>query len=280
MSSLISVNDFRLAAHSFFPPKTLAFVSSAATDCHTHRRNNTTYADITLRPRVLVDVSAAVSLATTMLGQPVSSPIFVSPTSLGKTVHPEGEREIARACKDLGGVAQIISTSASFTVADVIQAALDHPSPSGEDTPVPVFLQLYVDKHAPNTEALLTSLTAGETSKIKGVFLTVDAPVPGKREADERVPPPAPSSPTTTTSSPSSSSSPSTTTTTPMATQLTPTTDKSGSALARLMASYISPSLTFTHTIPWYVESNLSPPPPPFQQPVSRASHPDCVHPN
>ncbi|KAK4103895.1 hypothetical protein N658DRAFT_504719 [Parathielavia hyrcaniae] len=259
LSTLISVNDFRLAAHTFLPPKTLAFISSAATDCHTHRRNSTAYADITLRPRVLVDVSAPISLATTILGQPVASPIFVSPTSLGKTVHPDGELEIARACKELGGVAQIVSTSASFSVADVVQAALDHPSPAGDDNnnsnpaAVPVFLQLYVDKHAPNTEALLRSLTTPDANsnsnspKIKGVFLTVDAPVPGKREADERVPPPPPlPSPSTTTTTP-----PPNLTTTPMATQATPAPDTHGSALGRLMASYISPSLTWQFTLLW-----------------------------
>lgn len=245
LSSLISVNDFRLAAHTFLPPKTLAFISSAATDCHTHRRNSTAYSEITLRPRVLVDVSAPVSLKTTILNQPVASPIFVSPTSLGKTVHPDGELEIARACKELGGVAQIVSTSASFSVADVVRAAAEHPSAS--DDPVPIFLQLYVDKHAPNTEALLHSLTHPDSSStpnnaplIRGVFLTVDAPVPGKREADERV---------SVSASASASLSPSTTT--PMATQLTPTTDARGSALGRLMASYISPSLTWRRTLPW-----------------------------
>ncbi|KAL2179156.1 FMN-dependent dehydrogenase-domain-containing protein [Thermothelomyces heterothallicus CBS 202.75] len=267
LSSLISVHDFRQAAHTFLPPKTLAFVSSAATDCHTHRRNSSAYSDITLRPRVLVDVSAPVSLETTILGQRVASPIFVAPTSLGKTVHPEGEREIARACKELGGVAQVVSTSASFSVSDVVQAALDHPfpaaaaaaaaaagNPGAEPPNVPVFLQLYVDKHAPNTEALLASLTSRDAdpadpadpaaaSKIKAVFLTVDAPVPGKREADERVPVPVPT--------PAAAAATTTTSTTPMATQLTPTADSSGAALGRLMASYISPSLTWESTVPW-----------------------------
>ncbi|KAK4033850.1 FMN-dependent dehydrogenase-domain-containing protein [Parachaetomium inaequale] len=260
LSTLISVNDFRLAAHSFLPPKTLAFISSAATDCHTHRRNSTAYSDITLRPRVLIDVSAPADLATTILGQPVSSPIFVAPTSLGKTVHPDGELEIARACRELGGVAQVISTSASFSVADVVQAALDHPSPAGQSQTadagnVPVFLQLYVDKHAPNTEALLRSLTSGGSStpnKIKGVFLTVDAPVPGKREADERVPSsPTPTPATTTPSDPSPTTTTTAAVTTPMATQLTPSADTKGSALGRLMASYISPSLTWQTTLPW-----------------------------
>ena len=253
LSSLISVNDFRLAAHSFLPAKTLAFISSAATDTHTHRRNAATYADITLRPRVLVDVSGPVSLATSMLGQRVASPVFVAPTSLGKTVHPEGELEIARACAALGGVAQVVSTSASFSVADVVRAATataaaaaKH-SPDAADGP-PVFLQLYVDKQPANTEALLRdAVRAG----IKGVFLTVDAPVPGKREADERVPPSPPPSP----SSPSSPSSPGPSAdyaATPMAPSPGgPPTDARGSALGRHFASYISPSLTWARTLPW-----------------------------
>ncbi|KAJ0163344.1 Cytochrome b2, mitochondrial, partial [Colletotrichum tanaceti] len=49
---------------------------------------------------------------------------------------------------------------------------------------VPVFFQLYVDKDRANSERLLRSAQA---QGVKAVFLTVDAPIPGKREADERV---------------------------------------------------------------------------------------------
>ncbi|GAB1314138.1 Cytochrome b2, mitochondrial [Madurella fahalii] len=264
LSSMISSHDFVQGAHSFLPAKTLAFISSAATDCHTHRRNNSTYAEITLRPRVLVDVSATVSLATTMLGQSVASPIYVAPTSLGKTVHPEGEKEIARACRKLGGIAQVVSTSASFSVDDVVSAWKEEDGGSSSTTAAaaavpassspPVFLQLYVDKQRANTVRLLTSPTI--RSNIKGVFLTVDAPVPGKREADERVPTHAsPSSSSSASLSPSSLSSeaaaPVVPVTTPMAPPTSPTADSSGAALGRLMASYISASLTWGETLPW-----------------------------
>ncbi|KXX79045.1 Cytochrome b2, mitochondrial [Madurella mycetomatis] len=264
LSSMISSHDFVQGAHSFLPAKTLAFISSAATDCHTHRRNSTTYAHITLRPRVLVDVSAPVSLATTILGQPVVSPIYVAPTSLGKMVHPEGEKEIARACRKLGGIAQVVSTSASFSVDDVVSAWKEEEKEGGEGDSTrsyssdstgsgggsgssgssnspPVFLQLYVDKNPANTARLLTSPAI--RANIKGVFLTVDAPVPGKREADERVP--------THTPSPSTSTAVTAPVTTPMARATTPTADSQGAALGRLMASYISPSLTWGETLPW-----------------------------
>ncbi|CAI4210442.1 unnamed protein product [Parascedosporium putredinis] len=58
LSTLINVHDFHLAAQTSFTPKAWAFVTSGATDLHTKRRNSATYAAITLRPRVLRDVSA------------------------------------------------------------------------------------------------------------------------------------------------------------------------------------------------------------------------------
>ncbi|KAK3327928.1 mitochondrial cytochrome-like protein b2 [Cercophora scortea] len=184
LSSLISSHDFAAAAFSSFPAKTFAFVSSAATDLHTHNANTAAYAAIGLRPRVLHDVTA-VSIRTTILGHHVTTPIFCSPTSLGKTVHPEGERELGRACKALG-IAQVVSTSASFPLAEVMDAIhLTQPAHDQEQQQgIPVFFQLYVDKDRSKSARLLAEASA---LGIKGVFLTVDAPVPGKREADERL---------------------------------------------------------------------------------------------
>ncbi|KAK3940763.1 FMN-dependent dehydrogenase-domain-containing protein [Diplogelasinospora grovesii] len=214
LESMISTHDFADSAAISFPRKTYAFVSSAATDLYTHRANTSTYSLIGLRPRVLTDVSR-IDINTTILGHDVKSPIFVSPTSLGKLVHPEGEKEIARACKSLG-IAQVVSTSASFPIheiaASINQASLSSPSASSSPLPssstlstaapsttqngaditqyqnpddIPLFFQLYVDKARTKSESLLRA--AVQSSGVAAVFLTVDAPVPGKREADERV---------------------------------------------------------------------------------------------
>jgi len=66
------------------------------TDSLTHQANQSLYSSITLRPRVLCDVSGPISLSTTILSQKVDTPIFAAPTSLGRLVHPDGEAEIAR----------------------------------------------------------------------------------------------------------------------------------------------------------------------------------------
>ncbi|KAK3351017.1 FMN-dependent dehydrogenase [Neurospora tetraspora] len=183
LHTLLSTHDFLSAASLSFPPKTHAFVTSAATDLVTHRSNSHTYSLITLRPRILRDVSQ-VSIRTTILGHPVSSPIFAAATSLGITVHPEGEKEIGRACKRLG-VGMTVSTSASFSIQE-IAGVVRETKTDGEDgqKEIPLWFQLYVDKDRSKSERLLRqACEAG----VKAVFLTVDAPVPGKREADERI---------------------------------------------------------------------------------------------
>ena len=218
LDSLISSHDFAAVARATFAPKTCAFVTSAATDLHTYHRNTSAYADITIRPRVLVDVSN-VSTRTSILRHPVSSPIFCSPTSLGKTVHPDGEKELARACSSLG-IAQAISTSASYPLDEIMSCI---PTTPARRKKIPVFFQLYVDKDRSKSEALLRR--AGELG-VSGLILTVDAPVPGKREADERI-----------RVSDDSVASP--------MTGASARNDAKGGALGRVMAMYIDPSVTW-----------------------------------
>ncbi|KAK3983796.1 cytochrome b2 [Cladorrhinum sp. PSN332] len=173
LSSLLSPADFQSLAHRILPPKPLAFLTSAATDSLTHSSNTTTYSLLLLRPRILIPVHAPISLATTLLASVVSSPIYASPTSLTKLFHPNGELEIAAACSELD-IAQVISTSASFTL-EKICAVGSHAK----------HFQLYVDKNRKNSLTLLKSLKG---LGVKSVWVTVDAPVMGKREKDERVP--------------------------------------------------------------------------------------------
>ncbi|KAI2784940.1 FMN-dependent dehydrogenase-domain-containing protein [Daldinia loculata] len=184
LDSIINARDFEVAAEASFTPKAWAFVSSAATDCLTKERNASTYRDIVLRPRVLRNVRD-VDISTTILGNRVTAPIFCAPTSMGRIFHPQGERELGRGCQRLG-IPQCVSTSCSFPLPEVMDAVEEESLSQGVETngSVPVFFQLYVDKDRRKSEALLRMV---RERGVKGIFLTVDAPVIGKREADERV---------------------------------------------------------------------------------------------
>lgn len=85
----------------------------------------------------------------------------------------------------------------------------------------PFFFQLYVNSDRSKTEALLRG---AKGLGVKAVLVTVDAPVPGKREADERI----------ATANVSSAVS-----------GAVASNDSKGGGLGRVMAKYIDPSLTW-----------------------------------
>ncbi len=173
LEQLIAVHDFEEVAHKKYTQKTFAFYSSAATDLVSHHANLASYRQLMLRPRVLRNVKE-VAMPRTILGCASSAPFFVSPTAMAKLAHPEGELAVARGCAE-EGIIQIISNNASFPLAEIVAA--------GRPGQV-FFLQLYVNSERRKTEELLRE-AAG--LGIRAVFVTVDAPIPGKREADERI---------------------------------------------------------------------------------------------
>ena len=225
LESLISTHDFVSAARHTLTPKTWAFYSSAATDLNTKARNTSAYIDIGLRPRILTDVKI-VDTSTSMLGQKMSVPIFCAPAAMAKMVHPEGEKAIARGCRKVG-IPQTISTNASFPIAEIFESVSGPGNYGEEEGKVPIFFQLYVDKQREKSEKLLKHV---EELGVKAVFVTVDAPVPGKREADERV------------KADESLS-------TPMS-GAKAKNDAKGGALGRIMGGYIDASLSWAD-IPW-----------------------------
>lgn len=224
LSTLINTHDFEQAASTSLTPKTWAFYSSAATDLHSKGRNASIYADIGLRPRILTDVTH-VDTATTMLGQKMSMPLFCAPAAMARLVHPDGEKALVQGLQ-AGGLAHCVSTNASFPIEDIVSSVKET---------MPIFFQLYVDKDRTKSESLLRQV---DGLGIKGVFVTVDAPIPGKREADERM-------------------EADETLATPMSGAVAKNDSKGGS-LGRLMGKYIDPSLCW-RDLRWLKRSTSMP---------------------
>jgi isopentenyl diphosphate isomerase/L-lactate dehydrogenase-like FMN-dependent dehydrogenase len=153
-------------------PKAISYYASATDDEITKHANNIIYRRILLRLRVFVDCTNC-SLATRILGCPVGLPIYVSPAAAARLAHPDGEAAIAAACSRFGAL-QIISKNASLDSTSIVAAG-----------PEATFAwQLYVLKDLAATERTLAQIRA--VPEIRFVVLTLDAPWPGKREADER----------------------------------------------------------------------------------------------
>ncbi|KAM0435822.1 hypothetical protein ACHAPT_002713 [Fusarium lateritium] len=181
LNEIICANDFALAAQKALTPKAWAFYSSAATDLVTVNKNRELIRRVMLRPRILRNVSD-VWIDRKILGLDSKAPFIMCPAAMATLAHPDGELGWSRAAAS-EGIFEIASTefpgqenNASYSLPSIIAAA-----PPGH----PFFLQLYVNSNRSKTAELLRR---ARSLGIKAIFVTVDAPVPGKREADERMP--------------------------------------------------------------------------------------------
>ncbi|KAK1145440.1 hypothetical protein N8T08_004315 [Aspergillus melleus] len=223
MESLLNMDDFEQVATKNVSKKAWAYYYSASDDKITKHFNNEVYRSVLLRPRVFVDCTVC-ELDTSVLGHKLGMPIYVSPAAMARLGHPAGEAGIAEACRSFGAM-QIISNNASMTPEQIVKDA----------TPDQTFgWQLYVQIDRSKSEAMLARIN--KLKAIKFIVLTLDAPVPGKREDDERgnqvgAAAPAPSAVKISSDAPDISEAP--------------------GGVGRTLFAGTDPSLTWKETLPW-----------------------------
>jgi 4-hydroxymandelate oxidase len=167
-TNLLELEDL---ARSKIPQASFDYIAGGAEDEVSLRRNREAFGRWSLRPRVLAEVSKR-DLSTTALGTEVSFPVLVAPTAFHGLVHPEAELATARGAAAAGTI-MVVSTIATRTLEDVASAAPEAPR----------WFQLYVYRDRRVTEDLVDcAVNAG----YRALVLTVDTPVLGRREKDER----------------------------------------------------------------------------------------------
>lgn len=152
------------------PSDVYDYYRGGAEDERTIRLNRAAYGRWLLRPRRLVDVSRP-DLSVELLGDRLSLPVGLAPTAFQRLAHPEGELATARAARSVRTL-MVASTLATSTIEEIAEA---HGGPT--------WLQLYVFR---NRELSLDLVRRAEASGCSAVCLTVDMPVQGKRERDDR----------------------------------------------------------------------------------------------
>ncbi|KAF2878390.1 FMN-dependent dehydrogenase-domain-containing protein [Massariosphaeria phaeospora] len=173
LDTLLNLDDIEEVATKQISQKGWAYYYSASDDLFSKTFNNKVYRQILLRARVFVDCVNC-DTSTSFLGHKVKVPIYVSPAAMARLAHPDGEWGIAQACEQYGAM-QVISQNASMTPEQIVADA----------NPDQVFgWQLYVQNERAKSEAMLVRIN--NLPQIKFICLTLDAPVPGKREHDER----------------------------------------------------------------------------------------------
>jgi 4-hydroxymandelate oxidase len=169
----LNLREYEQRARELLPQATYDYYAGGACDELTVRENEQSWAGLRLRPRVLVDVSAC-ETATTILGQPVAFPLLTAPCALNQLAHPDGELAVAWATA-AAGVVQVVSTMSSYSLEEVAAAS--------EEAKGTRWFQLYCQRDRGVTRALVER---AEAAGFAALCLTVDVPVPGRRERDTR----------------------------------------------------------------------------------------------
>ena len=161
--------DFEAAYREALPEGTLAYYSGAAADELTLGRNERAWQEITLRPRVMIDVSDR-NPSVTVLGRELSSPIAVAPTAYHRLAHPGGEEEMARGAEAADCV-YTLSSLATSRPANVAASGVEGPR----------WFQVYVFRDRAVTRELIAEAVEGG---FEALLLTVDLPVLGRRDRE------------------------------------------------------------------------------------------------
>jgi len=162
--------DLREAARRRLPRFIFDYVDGGSFDEVTLRRNRTALEAVTMRQRVLADVSD-MDLTTTLFGEKLAMPLMLAPVGMGGMLSRRGETKAARAAAT-HGVPLILSTTSVCPIEEVAAACA-----------TPFWFQLYVAKD----RAFCADMIArAKAAGCKVLFLTVDLPSPGPRYRDQR----------------------------------------------------------------------------------------------
>lgn len=173
LSELVAVKHFQPLAEAMMQPRIRDYVAGGAGDEYTLDRNISAWQDITLAPRVLVDVSA-LDTSTSLLGLDLAHPIIVAPTARHRACHPSGEA---------GTIAGAASADALYVQSSLGSTALADVGQAAAADSEPWWFQLYVQRDRDFTADLVAH--AVEVGA-RALVLTVDTPSLGARDRDKR----------------------------------------------------------------------------------------------
>ncbi|MDF2996335.1 MAG: hypothetical protein K0R27_1972 [Xanthobacteraceae bacterium] len=168
MTVITNIQDLRAIAKRRVPRAIFDYADRGSYDEATIRANRADLAAIPLRQRVMIDVSER-SLATTMLGEPVTLPLAIAPTGLTGLFHGDGEIHGCRAAQ-AAGIPFALSTMSICSIEDVAGAAEK-----------PFWFQLYVMRDRAFSASLIERAKA---AKCSALILTLDLQIQGQRHRD------------------------------------------------------------------------------------------------
>jgi L-lactate dehydrogenase (cytochrome) len=165
-----NVCDYRAVAKARLPHFLFEYIDGGSYDEVTLRRNVEDLQSITLRQRVMRDVSA-LDLSTELFGTKWAMPVGLGPVGMSGMYARRGEVQAARAA-NAAGIPFSLSTLSVCPVREI-----------AAELRTPFWLQLYMIK---DRAFLKEMLAIGREAGCSALLLTVDLPVSGSRYRDVR----------------------------------------------------------------------------------------------
>ncbi|MCY1343173.1 4-hydroxymandelate oxidase [compost metagenome] len=169
-AAIAAVADYEPFARERMSEQAWAYIAGAAADELTLRDNCAAFQRLRLRSRVLRDLRGG-HTRVQLFGQDFEHPLFLAPVAYQKLAHPEGELASALAASALGA-GMVVSTQASVSLEEIAGQAQ-----------APLWFQLYIQ---PDREFTRDLVRRAEAAGYQALVLTVDAPVSGVRNREQR----------------------------------------------------------------------------------------------
>jgi 4-hydroxymandelate oxidase len=165
----LNLHEYEVSARAVLPPMVWDYVSGGSGDEVTLRGNRAAFDRWRLLPRMLRGLQE-VSTATSVLGQSIALPVLVAPSGRHRLCHDAGERATAQAARAAGTI-YIMSTASTIAIEEVAPEA------------GPWWFQVYIYRDRDVTRDLVARAAAAGASAL---VVTVDVPMRGRREAEQR----------------------------------------------------------------------------------------------
>ncbi len=163
-----SASDYRNAARRKLPRFLFDYIDGGSYAEHTLRTNCSDLEAVSLRQRILNNVTD-LNLETTLFGQDYAMPIIAAPVGLTGMFARRGEVQVASATRRKG-IPFALSTVSVCSMEEVVA-----------QSSAPIWFQLYVLK---DRGFMKNALERAQAAGIKNLVFTVDMPIPGARYRD------------------------------------------------------------------------------------------------
>ncbi|MCB1644587.1 MAG: alpha-hydroxy-acid oxidizing protein [Pseudomonadales bacterium] len=168
MPVITCIEDLKQLYRKRVPTMFYDYAESGSWTESTFRDNESAFARLKLRQKVLVDMNNR-SLKSTMIGEDVAMPVALAPTGLTGMQHADGEIKAALAAEKFG-VPFCLSTMSICSIEDV-----------AEHVTKPFWFQLYVMK---DREYISRLIRRADAAGCSALVLTLDLQIMGQRHKD------------------------------------------------------------------------------------------------